>query len=94
MDNGDNRPKSASRSFFLSFCTPATIDTAACSASSNPINGNFAYLAFDDSGDGPNDNHDDWVGTVSVRQVPEPASLMTLALGALGVAARARRRRA
>jgi hypothetical protein len=43
---------------------------------------NDFWIALDDGGAGPDDNHDDWVGRVRVTAVPEPAvaSVLTLAL--------------
>ena len=54
------------------------------------------YSVFwDDSGAGPDDNHDDMLikAVFTPRSVPEPATLGLFGLGLLGVWAGARRRR-
>ena len=50
------------------------------------------YLGFDDTGAGPDDNHDDMIIRVSV--VPEPAmwAMMIAGFGLVGITARRRRR--
>ena len=89
--NGANFPSTAERSFFVSLCQSA--DDELCNVVNGPITGNFAWLALDDSGAGPNDNHDDWVGYVTVEQVPEPTTTLAFGMGLVALAARLRRRR-
>jgi len=50
------------------------------------------FLAHDDGGAGPNDNHDDFIIEMTVSAVPLPAAawMLIAGLGALGVAARRR----
>ena len=59
------------------------------------VAGNVAWIFRDDSGAGPDDNHDDMLikAVFTPRSVPEPATLGLFGLGLLGVWAGARRRR-
>lgn len=56
--------------------------------------GNLAWLFWDDSGAGPDDNHDDMLikAVFTPRSVPEPATLGLLGLGLLGTWLSAKRR--
>ena len=58
--------------------------------------GTVLWLFLDDSGAGPDDNHDDLVVRLTIEQVPVPAAgfLLIGALGALGVAKRRSRKKA
>lgn len=57
------------------------------------IDGNTAWLFWDDSGAGPDDNHDDMLIKAVFNNVPEPATLGLFGLGLLGVGFTARRKR-
>jgi hypothetical protein len=89
------------RTFFVSFCFDYPAVSAAnqknllCNQPINslslltPTTGDVAWIALDDSGAGPNNDHDDWVGYVRVTQVPVPdggatAGLLGAALLGLG----------
>jgi hypothetical protein len=48
--------------------------------------GNTAWLLWDDSGAGPDDNHDDLIVRLTYRSVPEPGTLALMGLGLVGVA--------
>ena len=87
----------APRTFFVSFCAdksvaPGLQKNLGCNTSGSPTTGNLAWLALDDSGAGPNDNHDDWVGLVEVKAVPDGGATLSL-LGAALVGVGAIRRR-
>lgn len=49
------------------------------------IVGGDIWIALDDGGAGPDDNHDDLVITARVATVPEPGSITLLALGLVGL---------
>ncbi len=60
------------------------------------VSGNTAWLFWDDSGAGPDDNHDDMLikAVFTPKGVPEPGTLGLFGLGLLGVWAGSRRRAA
>ena len=80
---------SAARTFFVSFCIDTTVSSLqqrflGCNTMNNATTGDVAWLALDDSGAGPNNDHDDWVGYVSVTALPVPDGGVTM--GLLGAA--------
>ena len=86
----------AERTFFVSFCIDTTLlpsqqkSLAGCNFSGNATTGDVAWLALDDSGAGPNNDHDDWVGYLRATRIPTvpdggaTAGLLGAALLALG----------
>jgi len=53
----------------------------------------YILFSLDDSGAGPDDNHDDYVGYMSYQVVPIPAAVWLLGSGLIGLVGLSRRRR-
>ncbi len=79
ITNGSNNGNHVNdpRGFFVTFCTASN---KACGFGTT---GDSGFIAFDDSGAGPDDNHDDWVGTFSAKAVPDGGATVMLLGGAL-----------
>jgi len=93
----------ASRSIAFAFLDPGCLGAgtmvgkSTCVSSSevrDALGRAYVLFALDDSGAGPDDNHDDYVGYMRVSQVPLPAAVWLLGSGLLGLFAVGRRRKA
>lgn len=94
---GGDSAKSIAFAFLNPGCLGGSmVGKSACVSSSEVLDAfgrAYVLFALDDSGAGPDDNHDDFVGYMRVSQVPLPAAAWLLGSGLLGLFAVGRRRK-